>query len=173
MNNQMRTVAKVWGAACFAICAGLGQSETSSLSESLAAVSIPTTAARPLHWVNQHECDGGQARLHAGRFALSNRAGRLSAYARWSEPSDYGRREPARTEQPRNPHSDYGRRFYARRQSHYQQAGEKGEIQRVTPDVQRRKGYPRRMFSPIDERKVHAPAPSPGGETDLNFRDYW
>src|SRR5207248_11307898 len=58
MNNQMRTVAKVWGAACFAICAGLGQSETSSLSESLAAVSIPTTAARPLHWVNQHECDG-------------------------------------------------------------------------------------------------------------------
>src|SRR3989442_14365149 len=22
-------------------------------------------------------------------------------------------------------------------------------------------------------RKVHAPAPSPGGETDLNFRDYW
>ena len=58
MNNQMRTVAKVWCAACFAICAGLGQSETSSLSESLAAVSIPTTAARPLHWVNQHECDG-------------------------------------------------------------------------------------------------------------------
>jgi len=28
-------------------------------------------------------------------------------------------------------------------------------------------------FPPIDERKVHAPAPSPGGETDLNFRDYW
>ena len=28
-------------------------------------------------------------------------------------------------------------------------------------------------FPPIDERKVHAPAPSPCGETDLNFRDYW
>src|SRR5205823_11839274 len=58
MKNEMRTAAKVWCAVCFAICTGLGQSETSSLSESLAAVSIPTTAARPLHWVNQHECDG-------------------------------------------------------------------------------------------------------------------
>jgi hypothetical protein len=58
MKNQMRTVAKVWCAACFAVCAGLGQSETSSLSESPAAVSIPIIAARPLHWVNQHECDG-------------------------------------------------------------------------------------------------------------------
>src|SRR5207247_8999647 len=63
MNNQMRTVAKVWGAACFAICAGLGQSETSSLSESLAAVSIPTTAARPLHWLNQHESDGATSHI--------------------------------------------------------------------------------------------------------------
>ena len=45
MKNEMRTVAKVWCAVCFAICTGLGQSETSSLSESLAAVSIPTTAA--------------------------------------------------------------------------------------------------------------------------------
>src|SRR3989442_5340162 len=58
MKNEMRTAAKVWCAVCFAICTGLGQSETSSLSESLAAVSIPTTAARPLHWVNQHEWDG-------------------------------------------------------------------------------------------------------------------
>src|SRR5207245_9987414 len=66
MNNQMRTVAKVWCAACFAICAGLGQSETSSLSESLAAVSIPTTAARPLHWVNQHECDGATGVVKRG-----------------------------------------------------------------------------------------------------------
>src|SRR5437773_9691551 len=114
MNNQMRTVAKVWGAACFAICAGLGQSETSSLSESLAAVSIPTTAARPLHWVNQHECDGATSVVKRvcmqGDSLCPDRAGRLSAHARWSEPSDYGRREPARPEQPRNTHSDYGRR---------------------------------------------------------------
>src|SRR5207244_10687403 len=66
MNNQMRTVAKVWCAACFAICAGLGQAETSSLSESLAAVSIPTTAARPLHWVNQHECYGATSVVKRG-----------------------------------------------------------------------------------------------------------
>src|SRR5207237_10437061 len=28
-------------------------------------------------------------------------------------------------------------------------------------------------FQPIDERKVHGPAPGPGGGTELNFRDYW
>ena len=28
-------------------------------------------------------------------------------------------------------------------------------------------------FQPIDERKVHGPAPGPGGGIELNFRDYW
>src|SRR5439155_14354915 len=88
-----------------------GSWETSSLSESLAAVSIPTTAARPLHWVNQHECDGATSVVKRvcmqGDSLCPTGPG-----TRGTEPSDHGRGEPARPEQPRNTHSDYGRRAH-------------------------------------------------------------